>query len=147
MVSEVGRLFCIALDSQFLQTVAVLSVSSSLNVGSEDLLNNLCGKYPLILYCRGLVQIFTYLLLYPCLWQHKSSTDVENSRLCSSAWTLKHAFIIRGKGNRYLICKCDEIYVFMREMFSEYSDWFWGLPTFLSSEYQSSFPPVIAVGV
>jgi hypothetical protein len=72
---------------------------------------------------------------------------MEISRLCSLAWTVKHGFIIRGKGNGDLICKCDEIYVFIREMFSEYSDWFWGLPTFSSSVYQSSFPPVIAVGV
>jgi hypothetical protein len=60
---------------------------------------------------------------------------------------MKHGFIIRGKGNGNLICKYDKIYVFIREMFSEYSDWFWGLPSFLSSVYQSSFPLVIAVGV
>jgi len=43
--SEFGRLFCIALESRFVQTVVVLSVSSWLYVGSEDLLNNLRGKY------------------------------------------------------------------------------------------------------
>jgi hypothetical protein len=65
---------------------------------------------------------------------------MENSRLCSLAWTVKHDFIIRDKGNWNLICKPDEIYVFIREMLSQYCDWFWGLPTSLSSEYQNSIP-------
>jgi len=52
-------------ESRFLRTVAVSPASSWLDVGSEDLLNNLCGKYSSFFLMSGSCADFYIFITLP----------------------------------------------------------------------------------